>query len=73
MRGFFVFIFIAALFSALPSHAPAAPAISLVSGDPGGDPVGGVPEIPAGAAPIIVAGIVGAVMLVRNRRNKGKK
>jgi hypothetical protein len=30
------------------------------------------PEIPAGAAPIIVAGIVGAVMLVRSRRNKSK-
>jgi hypothetical protein len=33
----------------------------------------GTPEIPAGAAPIIVAGIVGTVMLIRSRRNKPKQ
>lgn len=44
------------------------PAMALAGGS-----VGGVPEIPAGAAPAVVAGIMGAVLLIRNRRNKSKK
>jgi hypothetical protein len=32
-----------------------------------------VPEIPLGAAPVIVAGVLGAVMLIRSRRGKAKK